>query len=50
MEKNIEGLDEWLKSNRPAYHGQLLPGATDEELRRLEQAAGLKLPEPFKAL
>jgi cell wall assembly regulator SMI1 len=50
METVITRLDEWLKSNRADYYAQLLPGATDEEIQRLERLLGLSLPESFKAL
>lgn len=50
MKTVITRLDEWLKRNRPDYYVQLLPGASDEEIRRLEQLIGQHLPESFKAL
>lgn len=50
MERLISRLDVWLRSNRASYYDQLLPGATDEEIQRLEQSLGLSLPESFKVL
>jgi cell wall assembly regulator SMI1 len=50
MEAVIARLDEWLKRNRSSYYAQLLPGASDEEIQRLEQLVGLPLPESIKSL
>ena len=45
METVIASPGGRLKSNRASYCKKLLPGATDEEARQLEQPLGLPLPE-----
>jgi hypothetical protein len=50
LEALIARLDELLRLARPAYHQRLLPGASEQELSRLEQRTGATLPAAFKAL
>lgn len=48
-EQLIERLDNWLRLNRPDYYLHLLPGATDSEINKVEEALGVQLPASFKA-
>src|SRR4051812_43456464 len=44
----LKRLDAWLAKNRPNYHEGLLPGATTEELNKLEKAIGRSLPADLR--
>jgi cell wall assembly regulator SMI1 len=46
----IDRMDKWLAANRPDYHSELQPGATNEELDAFEAKFNFSLPEDFREL
>jgi cell wall assembly regulator SMI1 len=50
MKKSLVRLDNWLRTNRPRYYQQLLPGRTAEELQAFEDSLGFGLSQSLKEL
>jgi len=50
MEELIGRLDAWLQARAPDRYASLLPGATPEELKALEDTLGISLPLEFRQL
>src|SRR5262249_3641764 len=49
-ESSLARLDRWFAQHRPGYHHALLPGATPEELARLDSELGRPLPGELREL
>jgi cell wall assembly regulator SMI1 len=50
MSDLIERLDRWLAANQPEHYEGLAPGATEEEVAKLELQLSFVLPEEFREL
>jgi len=48
MEKIWNRIDSWLQANLPEIYSDLLPGATEEEIRLAEEHMGVYFPEDVK--
>ena len=49
MKEVWQHIETWLKAHNPELLKGINPGATEEQVRHLEEALGVKFPEPFRS-